>query len=252
MLSKRNKASMLLFAISFIIFSCQPVMADIIPINEILQNDSGGFQHSFFHTADRFGGEGGTKLARILYNDSIQGGYDPITGDLFFLADVVNVNNANHVYGSVTANSTDLYASGFTGNSTGNILGIIEWEIDLFLAAGPNIFSDYISANFQETNGTYNVLIPYHDLDFSTSNQGFTANSITRDLDGKITHKTLWGKSDPALQGYDYGGHLGNDIVIEYGENAVPEPSTYVLLGLCALLYFFHRRRGEQIAESAG
>ncbi len=197
------------------------VFAAPIQIATTPSETSGPFRHNAFHEASSNGGQSGAILG--WFDLSAGGGsWDPDNGVFIINIDIFSDGALTTSIGTAVGIG-DLTATEFNGFN-GGLIGTINWDFDATA----------------EGNGLADVTTSFLDINYVTSDAGYTANSTT----GNYSSMTLWG----ADGSYDVNSgifdvnttSMGVDLVVTF----VPVPAAIWLFGsgLIGLITIARRR----------
>ncbi len=219
-----------LAAAALAISASQSITAAPIDILQLGLEDSGPLQYSAFHVADTNNGMSGAKLAWFAIGRGDAGSWDPDTGAFVLSVHLFDDSDLFSNAGTATATGT-LSEAAFNGFD-GGLIGSITW--------------DFTSATNTVLNGLGSATISLIDINYATSTNGFTANSIN------TNSMSLWGAEGQ----YDVQTGLfdtqtttiGMDMVALFAGDIKPVPVPAAvwlfgsgLIGLAAV----GRRRGK-------
>ncbi len=208
------KGASLLLLLSFL---GTHILSETMFFTEILQSNRGPFHYSLLHTAHTQGGQGGKVLSYFALDKEKDNYWDTTEGDLRL--SVI-------LYNSIDLLETVGWANIVGNDFTPDKLGKLAWS---FKTLGHNPLATYLDEHFSEQEGHHLMNISFLPQYYVTSSEGYQANSYKNNV------LTLWGQSDSCG---DYA--LGVDFV-GYTD-AVPEPSSYLIMIIAALLLYCRQK----------
>lgn len=184
----------------------QPSLAAPVDILQLGLEDSGPFQYSGFHIADRNYGMSGAMLAWFAIGSGDSGTWDPDTGAFSLSVQLYDDSGLTNNAGTATATG-NLSEAAFNGFD-GGLIGSITW--------------DFSNATNATLSGLGSATISLIDINYATSTKGFTANTTN------ANSMTLWGAEGEydALTGlFDtQTTTIGMDMVALFASDIKPVP----------------------------
>jgi len=152
-------------------------------------------------------------------------------------------NSAVDIAAHATATGTDFYGSLFSSNTLGD-LSTGEYFYRLSMAAAQGKLSDWIGGNADPNAENYDIY-----LAAISANTDAYASGFTDRLQGPSAPDIFWYTANPPANPYLSGQNFEDIGYVELtleDFSAVPEPSTYLLLGLGGLALLIHHRRARK------